>query len=394
MVHIYTFCNKTLIGRRENLSSKFLCGEMYKLNLKVEETSVFSFDFDFSQINFKNKQIYFLLMSKSNQNLNKYLASLSGSELAENSILKTYVCRFFESSGLQMDANTQKEWLIPKNAQPIINEKSRTQGFKVTIGECQIFVLPNEVLEVKSIYYNSVLNELEELGNGYVSETYKTFGLTTESILGALASIINGFSSIRISVFGEDLDNTIVIKAKQNDESFQECQRQVYKTLEKNIYSIHGIELQEYLNQLIQNSNAQICFAGDATVACLINCLTETNLAGHLAECVILPTKSSCQRFVKNKDVVANANKVSSQTAYEIAVQCLNNYDVDLVVVCLSNIQSSVGENLIAIGNKKKIDVYKNNFCGTNETIKANILKSMMFYLIKKLVLNDYKLTL
>ena len=70
MVHIYTFCDKTLVGRLENLSAKFLCENLYKLNFKIENVSVFCNKYDFENLNFKNKDIYFLLMQKSSNVLN------------------------------------------------------------------------------------------------------------------------------------------------------------------------------------------------------------------------------------------------------------------------------------------------------------------------------------
>ena len=71
MIHIYTFCDKTLIGRKENLSAKLLCEYLYKQNLKISEVCVYEHSYDFPSLNFKNNDLYFLLLEKSSHLLKR-----------------------------------------------------------------------------------------------------------------------------------------------------------------------------------------------------------------------------------------------------------------------------------------------------------------------------------
>ena len=59
MVHIYTFCDKTLIGKKENKSASFLCSNLYKLNFIIDECCIYPSNFNFENLLFKNQDIYF-----------------------------------------------------------------------------------------------------------------------------------------------------------------------------------------------------------------------------------------------------------------------------------------------------------------------------------------------
>lgn len=392
MVHIYTFCNKTLIGRRENLSSKFLCEGLYKLNYKISETMVVSSNYDFSSLDIKNKEMYFFLLDKANPKLNLYLSELSSCQLSENAKLKECVCDIYKKANMPLDKFAENEYTIPETASPILNSFGKTQGYKINIGESQVFVLPNEFLEFKNIYNIFILNELEKNGNEYISETYKTFGLTEEKIKLLLGSIINNKHNVKVLVFSEGIENNVVIKAKQPNLHFEDYRRQIFNILEKYIYSVQGLSLTEQLNDLILQKNVKISLAGDCMIAGMVNYLNMQNIANNLVDCAILPNQTSIAKFLRQQKIENGADYISSQTAYEIAVQVLNNNSLDLAVVCLSKKEGAFSNNFIAIGNRRKIDVYKYAFAGTDEEIKKNTIKSIMFCLIKKIMLNDYKI--
>ena len=114
MVHIYTFCDKTLVGRSENLSAKFLCENLYKLNFKIQDVCTYCNKFDFASLNFKNKDIYFLLMQKTSNVLNSYLANLSGTELIENDSLKKVVVNYYKACNQPLEKDANLEYMIPK----------------------------------------------------------------------------------------------------------------------------------------------------------------------------------------------------------------------------------------------------------------------------------------
>ena len=179
MVHIYTFCDKTLVGKKDNSSAKFLCENLYKMNFRIDEVCTFCNSYDFSTINFRNKDIYFLLMQKSNATLNSYLAQLTNSELVENELLKQTVHTYHKNNNLPIDKSCELEWVIPKVCAPITNPHGKTQGFVAKLNECEIFVLPSDYEQLKRIYFDCLLEHLENNFNSeYKSETYKVFGLT------------------------------------------------------------------------------------------------------------------------------------------------------------------------------------------------------------------------
>lgn len=387
MVHIYTFCDKTLVGRSENLSAKFLCENLYKLNFKIDEVCTFCNKYDFESLNFKNKDIYFLLMQKSSSVLNSYLANLSGSNLQENMSLKKVIEQYYKLCNTPPEKDAELEWIIPKSATSITNLNGKTQGYLIKIGEADIFVLPNGFEELKRMYGDCVLDYLEKnYSVNYKSETYKTFGLNEDYIRSILKEDIKNKDNVYISIFSKGLDNDVVIKAKQDNDKFEEYRREVFKKLEKYIYSVQELSLVQKLESEVSSQNIKLSFAGDCSISGLISSL-RTSISQNLVEGLLLPNINSIANFLSS-----TVSYLSAEVAYDIAVKMLEKNKSDLVLVSLCNLNSDCrGETFIALGNKLKVDIYRNKFSGTDSEILNSVSQTAMFYLVKRLSLRDLK---
>ncbi len=393
MVEIYTFCDKTLIGRRENLSSKFLCQNLYKMNFKIESVNIKPTNYDFESINFKNKNIYFLLMEKCSSVLNSCLAGLSGCELSENLELKKEVIKYYSELNLPVDSDASLEWVIPQKARPITNPNGKTQGYSIKMGETEIFVLPNEFLQLKKIFDDCLMDYLENnYSINYVSETYKTFGISEENLKKILEHDIKNKDRVSVSIFSKGLENDVVIKAKKTNEFFEKYRRDVFSKLEKYIYSVQDMGLEEYLNKLIIEKNVKIAFCGDQTIAKVMSIINKSCYENNIKQGIVASQKEVLIKFAKNKDIANSVGVASSEMSYELAVKLLEDTNAELCVVSLSEKNEGLTTSYIAIGNKNKIDIYKNQFNGTEEDVLNNLSKSIIFYLIKKILLNDYKI--
>ena len=387
MVHIYTFCDKTLVGRLENLSAKFLCENLYKLNFRIDEVSVFCTKYDFESLNFKNKDIYFLLVQKSSSVLNSYLANILGSELAENSLLKKSVEDYYKTCNMPAEKDASLEWLIPSNATAITNPNGKTQGYLIKIGEADIFVLPNNFLELKTMYNDCVLDYLEKnYPINYKSETYKTFGLNEDYIKSILKDDIKNKDGVHITIFSKGLDNDVVIKAKEDNEKFEEYRRNVYSKLEKYVYSVQGLSLKQKLEREVLTQNINLSFAGDISISMLLSDF-DCSLQSNIFKSYFLPNKNAIASFLSG-----TVTNYTAEIAYDIAVKALEKSKGDLVLVSLCNLEENVnGETFIAIGNKVKIDIYRNKFSGTKQEILTSASQTAMFYLLKRLMQRDLK---
>lgn len=387
MVHIYTFCDKTLVGRCENLSAKFLCENLFKLNLKIEDVSVFCNKYDYSSLSFKNKDIYFLLMQKTSNVLNSYLATLNGEDLKESSLLKQAIEKYYKDCNLPLENSSSLEWLIPSSAQAITNPNGKTQGYLTKVGDCVIFVLPNNINELKKIFNDCVLEYLENNYNiEHKSETFKTFGLTENYIKSILKDEIKNKDNISVSIFSKGLDNDVVIKSKQDNNKFDEYIQKVYNKLERYIYSLKDKKMSLIIEEEIKSQNLNFSFAGDFSVNGLLSEFSSS-INKNINDGQFLTNKSAISSFLKKE-----IKEIDAEITYDVAVKLLEKSNNDVVFVSFYNLnESGVGESFIAIGNIKNIDIYRNKFAGTETEILTNISQTLMFYLLKRLKLKDLK---
>lgn len=387
MVYIYTFCDKTLVGKKENSSAIFLCENLYKMNNKIESCQVFCNAFDFESLNFKNKNIYFLLMQRSSATLNSYLAKLTGSELAENEMLKEAVGAYYKQINTPADKNSELEYFVPSSCIPITNPNGKTQGYSVKVGESEIFVLPNEFEQLKKIFYDCLYDYLiENYPNEYKVETYKTFGIAEDSLKQLLSHKMKNKDKVYITIFSKGLDNDVVIKAKKDNDMFEKYTREVYDILNKYIYSAVGLSMRDSLSKSATGTFTRLAVVGDISAAKLMNDMSIQTINDNIVFAEILPNKASKLAFGVSSETMVDFGEVSPEVAYDIALKTLKKSNAEIIVVSLvSLVLDSRGTSFVAIGNKSKVDIYKNHFDGTDEQILLNTSQTAMFYLNQKL---------
>ena len=383
MVHIYTFCDKTLVGRVENLSSKFLCENLFKMNFKIKDVSIFCNNYDYESINFKNGDLYIFLMQKNNATLNSYLAMLSGSEIKENELLKNTTNDYYHALNIPIESDAEVCWNIPSNATAITNPNGRVQGYFIKIGESTIFVLPNEFSEFKKIYYDCILNLIEnKFAIGFKSETFKTFGLTEELLKSILSDKIKNKDKVHVSIFSRGLDNDVVIKAKADNAMFDNYRQSVFDILEKYVYSVNDLSLGEQVIKKLENSQTKIAFIGDNSILKILDLLGYGAFDKYCNYFKLLTKMQIEQEFT---------NTNGAEKVYDMAVSGLGE-NIELIIS--SFVQEKEGLHKVAfigIGNKNKIDIYKNTFVGNDDEIYFNLASTILFYLNKKLSVLDFK---
>lgn len=387
MVHIYTFCDKTLVGKKENKTANFLSENLFKMNFKIQESCVFCNSYDYENLKFKNKDIYFLLMQKQNSKLSDVLASLCNCECKENVMLKNAVTNFYKQKNVPLENIASLEWTIPSLAIAITNPFGKTQGYSLKIADANIFVLPNNFDEFLQIFNDCLLEYIEtNFDIEYISETYKTFGINEQNLYILLKDVIKNKDKIYVSIFSKGLDNDIVIKAKKDNQNFETYRRKIHDILENYIYSVQNQSLNELLKKLLQENNIKLSFAGDMSLNVLLNNLILNQMQENVLQSHCLNSEEIYKYFT---DKFINESSKNSELAFDIAVKLLPT-KADLVVCMLYDEENNIC--YIALGNKNKIDIYKNVFYGSKEDILKNFANTVEFYLIKKIKSREYKL--
>lgn len=393
MVHIFTFCEKTLICKKENKSANFLCENLFKLNFIIDEVCIFPSKFEYESITFKNKDVYFFLMQKTSSKLNLYLSNLSGTSIEANEMLKKITTEYYTRKNIPMDKDAENEWQIPKTAIAITNPNGKTQGYVLKIAETTIFVLPNNYNEFVPIYNDCLLSYIEDnYAIEYNSETYKTFGLSEELLASILKDQIKNKDKVSVSIFSKALDNDIVIKAKKGNEKFDLYRQTIFDKLENYIYAVQSISMDSYLETLLLSSNSSIAVVGDVSINQIFNNISVDVINSYISSIFQLPNKKAKVQFGIDINQINQFGESSAEVAYSLAVKALEQCDnCDLVLSCLIGFENNKAVAYIALGNKLKIDIYKNQFFGHKQEIIENVTQTAKFYLIKKLKARDYK---
>ena len=393
MVHIFTFCEKTLICKKENKSASFLCENLFKLNFMIDEVCIFPSKFDYERITLKNKDIYFFLMQKTSSSLNAYLSNLSGTNIETNEMLKKVTTEYYSRKNLPMDKDAENEWQIPKTAVAITNPNGKTQRYVLKIAETTIFVLPNSFNEFEPIYNDCLLSYIEDnYAIEYDSETYKTFGLSEELLTSALKDQIQNKAKVSVSIFSKGLYNDIVIKAKNGNDKFNLYRQTIFDKLENYIYAVQPISMDSYLETFLLSCNSSIVVVGDVSINQIFNNIGVDVINSYVSSIIQLPNKKAKEQFGIDINQINQFGESSAEVAYSLAVKALEKCDnCDLVLSCLIGFENNKAAAYIALGNKLKIDIYKNQFFGSKQEIIENVTQTAKFYLIKKLKSRDYK---
>lgn len=393
MVHIYTFCDKSLIGKMENKSATCLCENLYKLNFIIDECCILPTNYNFENLAFKNKDMYFLLLQKTSSKLNAHIAGLLNEDLQVNEMLKKIVNDNYTRKNIPLDKDANDEWLIAKSAVPITNPNGKTQGYLIKIADATVFVLPNNYSEFLSIYNDCLLSYLEQNFQIETScETFKTFGLSEEFIQQILKDQIKNKDKVRVSIFSKGLENDIVIKSKLGNEKFATIRQAIFDKLEKYIYAVQAIPMSKHLENQICTNNIKLAVVGDMSISDICNEFDVQTIVNNICGVSILPNQNAKISFGITEAQISEHGENSPETAYNLAVLTLNKHpSCDIVLSCICSITNNKCTAFIAIGNNQKIDIYKNQFYGTQNEILTNINQTAKFYLIKKIKARDYK---
>ena len=112
---------------------------------------------------------------------------------------------------------------------------------------------------------------------------------------------------------------------------------------------------------------------------------------------VVYSNDAKMRRLGVSQKTLDTFTSVSLETAYDMAKGLLNTTPANIVIVTTgyasaTSKQDDAGLVFIGVGDRKKIDIFKNKFSGTRKEIIETTAKAALFYLVKKLRKNDFVL--
>ncbi|MDD4110113.1 MAG: CinA family protein [Clostridia bacterium] len=227
---------------------------------------------------------------------------------------------------------------------------------------------------------------------------FKCFGISTNEVKTEMAPFLKDNQGVYISIEGEQLLVDIILQADDNNTFFYEVSRTVYEKFSKYIYAESNISLEQTAFELLKLSNLKLAIAESITGGEIVSSFIKDNIGASevlIEGDVVYSNDAKIRRLGVSEKTLDTFTSVSLETAYDMAKGLLQTSPADVVVVTTGYASSTSpkedgGLVFIGIGDKKRIEVFKNRFTGTRKEIIETTAKAALFYLVKKLRKNDF----
>lgn len=404
-ISIVTISNEILIGKKNDVIANFLAKKFLESGVTVTQSIVVQNSPVQIQntINYLDDNHIIIIGDSSsikNVNIKKAIANYYSKDLELNNEFANIVKNYYFKSNLPVMLESENEYYVPQNAKIIKNEFSALQGFYILNESKNIYFLPGEFENIKSIYYTEILPVLSRnLDINYEINVIKTFGICEEDILSILSDVIKNKYKITIATYPNNLEVEIIIRYNRqlDSELISQTMQIIYERLSKYIYADTDIKLENRACELLKVYKKTLAIGETISGGNITNEFIRNNssIDDVLKESIVAyDKKSKMNRFKVTESIINNFTEKSVEIAYEMAAGLLETSGADVVLVNAGNItdlneKSNSVTCYIAVGDIDGIHVYKNNFTGNKQQIIEGLTKTSFFYLIKKLKQND-----
>lgn len=226
---------------------------------------------------------------------------------------------------------------------------------------------------------------------------FKCFGITKSEVKSILSDIFANSEGVLITLYEKGPELTIKIEGDEHNPHILDKTAEIFKRLNNYIYAEEDISIYEAAFRLLKLNNLTLATAESITAGNIAASFVKYNAGASkiLLEGNVVYTNNAKMRMLDVSEKVLNTHSdVSAQTTFDMANGCLLKSGANIVIATTGyaggDNNSNNGLNYIAIGDSKKIDVYKNMFEGTRAEVIEITTIAAFFYLIKKLRKNDF----
>lgn len=396
---IYCLSDKILIGRTKKTNIQYVSKLLFSKGFRIDTIQILpnnvseNFD-DISK--FEGKQNLFVYLTDSQTSYSQILNSVcekTGNQKTTSNIAKTVIQNRYISKNFPISKESEQCQFVPEGAYVVGNIFSDIQCVAVGSKNDYFLIMPCGQQELEA-YLEKMLDFVLQGQLTYKQcQTFKTFGLSEQSIKQVLGDLIKNKDKISINIFCDCLDCEIIIRSKSEQVAFNEYVGKVFSRLNKYIYAEESISMEQTLFRLVSNSNLCISFAESITHGNIINSLLSANpeFAKHIkATYVFQDANNICDKISAKTLTVQNFGNNSVETIFEVSSNIINQTNCDIVCGVCGNFENGTCKSFVAIGDKNAIHVYKNSFCAQIDEAIDSTTKATLFYLIKKLRQNDF----
>lgn len=387
--------NNNLINSSEQIKIiNFITKKLYEIGESVSLISYFDNNYNALKDIYNSKyDMIFVIGTQSsiyNHNIKDNLARIFGDKLVNNEASYTALKYYCNVNNIVFSVQEETEVELPENSIPLCDKNYYYNGFMYHYNQSYTIYLPDILDFVETNYYQYILpliNDLISIKKEYVA--FKCFGILEKDIRNILSEYMNS-QDIDIQIISDNLDSAIYIRydSNVNHSYIQNKISDICSVLNKYIYSTEDRDIYQVAVDMLKLQNKKIAISETITLGEVTQKLSLCNPDIIAHSFVYNNYDNIISSTGIDKKVIDKFGKFSVNSVYELTNSILSNYNCDLGLFLLSDINKK-DICYIAVGDLDGIHVYKNKLSGSTVQIIETLSKTAIFYLIKKLKQND-----
>lgn len=240
----------------------------------------------------------------------------------------------FVKTGKKMAENNMKQVYFPKDAIVLKNNNGTAPGAILKKDGKFIIVLPGPPREMKAMFNESVKPYLQQFTNEMlVSKTLRLYGIGESNLELEILDIINEQTNPTVALYAKELEVTIRITAKAENEReafklIKPVEEKIKSRVGKYVYTEGDISISEGETAL-EDAVSKLLVEKNLTIAVAESCtggLVSSSLINYpgissvfLEGCVTYSNDSKMKRLGVKRETLEEFGAVSEQTAIEMA---------------------------------------------------------------------------
>ncbi len=331
------------------------------------------------------------------------VAKYTGRDLKPDAPSMQKLEAFFKARGARMPENNRIQAHMPEGSIIIENKTGTAPGFIVGHNSKVIAAMPGVPSEMRPMMENAVMPYLlQKYGTGKLiikSKVLKAVGMPESLVDEKINDLFKASNNPTIGVYAHQTEIEVVLTAKADnvpmaDEMNEALKAKVYERLGGAVYGEDEETLEGKIAEILSAKKMTVSTAESCTAGLLSFRLT--NIAGSSG--YFMGGISSYSNGVKQGvlgvpgEILKKYGSVSGECAGAMAISCRGKFDTDCSIAITGiagpgggTPEKPVGLVYIAVDIKGDVKVFKNNFLGLRDLIRARSVQTALFRFFRSL---------
>lgn len=329
------------------------------------------------------------------------IAEFTGKKLVFDNNILLKIEHFFTTRNIKMPENNKLQAYIPEGALILENKIGTAPGFILLFNSKIIVCVPGVPNEMKSMIETGVIPYLiENFGAGkfvIYSKRIKLTGLPESYIDEKIRDIFVESRNPTVAILAHQTEIEIRLTSKaENKEKaidlINDVKKIIYERLGENIYGEDEETIEEKVSCVLKEKKLTISTAESCTSGLLAYRLT--NIPGSslyfLGGVNVYSNDSKINVLGVKEEIIKKYGAVSEECAIDMALNCRKKFNTDIAMAITGiagpdggTANKPVGLVYIAINIKDDVKVFKFNFSGQRDIVRARAAQMGLFELYR-----------